>query len=478
MVTDLPGEIMSALQSSLSQFGVVVPNMPSGIMGAGAPTTPALGGLTAPAATPGLTAPGLTGPGLTAPGLTTPGLTAPGLTAPTAAGLTDPSLANPALTPGTAPLLPPTTPTNPAIPGLTTPPAGLTPAGLTTPGLTGEYRTGVNPALTSPLGAANRPDRGTWRGSDRRAGRRGSLRQLPAPGRRSVTGPGRPGRPVVRRPGQRRRRRTDVLAVQRGKSDGRQPGDRPAQGHPGALDHAGDQGRCPGGCGGRGPGTATATDPLGQPAKRHRRGGELCDAVAVGGVSRWCVETLVTPDSYVTSARGVPPSSAVVAVHRVLATAVLLPWAIGGVPGGRPENSPAKADDTTMSAAAAGRRRRRPDDPGGQPGHAVLPGGVDGGGRGHHRTGARTEARRQLGSVVSVLFPRVHGPRRQRPSPWHRTGVRGSHHRGADCDQPPRRRARRAGRPADRAGRQSRPRLPARDRRATVRARPCKTRPC
>ena len=73
MVTDLPGEIMSALQSSLSQFGVVVPNMPSGIMGAGAPTTPALGGLTAPAATPGLTAPGLTGPGLTAPGLTRAG---------------------------------------------------------------------------------------------------------------------------------------------------------------------------------------------------------------------------------------------------------------------------------------------------------------------------------------------------------------------------------------------------------------------
>ena len=148
MVTDLPGEIMSALQSSLSQFGVVVPNMPSGIMGAGAPTTPALGGLTAPATTPGLTAPGLTGPGLTAP---------------TAAGLTDPSLANPALTPGTAPGLPPTTPTNPAIPGLTTPPAGLTtpgltPAGLTTPGLTPgglTAPTGVNPALTSPLGAAN-----------------------------------------------------------------------------------------------------------------------------------------------------------------------------------------------------------------------------------------------------------------------------------------------------------------------------------
>ena len=46
MVTDLPGEIMSALQSSLSQFGIVVPNMsehhrPS--------TTPASSALTRPA---------------------------------------------------------------------------------------------------------------------------------------------------------------------------------------------------------------------------------------------------------------------------------------------------------------------------------------------------------------------------------------------------------------------------------------------
>jgi len=169
MVTDLPGEIMSALQSSLSQFGVVVPNVPSGIMGpASTPTTPALspGGLTAPATTPGLTA-----------------TTAPGLTAPTAAGLTDPSLANPALTPGTLPGLPPTTPTTPTtptIPGLTTPPAGLTtpgltPAGLTAPGLTAPgltpttgltapgltpatgltAPTGVNPALTNPLAAAS-----------------------------------------------------------------------------------------------------------------------------------------------------------------------------------------------------------------------------------------------------------------------------------------------------------------------------------
>jgi uncharacterized protein with LGFP repeats len=43
-----------------------------------------------------------------------------------------------------------------------------------------------------------------------------------------------------------------------------------------------------------------------------------------------------------------PPTSLLFTA--VLATAVLLPWAIGGVPGGHPENSPAKADDTTMSA--------------------------------------------------------------------------------------------------------------------------------
>ncbi len=152
MVTDLPGEIMSALQSSLSQFGVVVPNVPSGILGsAGTPAAPAL--------TPGLTGPGLTGPGLTAPGLTGPGLTAPGLTPPGSV-LTDPALANPALTPGAAPGLPPTTPITPITPntpGLTTPglttPGLTTPAtGLTAPGLTAP--TGVNPALTSPLAGA------------------------------------------------------------------------------------------------------------------------------------------------------------------------------------------------------------------------------------------------------------------------------------------------------------------------------------
>jgi GLTT repeat (6 copies) len=141
LVTDLPGEIMSALQSSLSQFGVVVPNLPSGLTGSpstpsalttpGSLTTP---GLTAPPATaampgtatmPGTAAtPGVPDPASTTPGLTTPGLTTPGLTAP---GLTDQALSNPALTNPTAP--------------------GAAPAGLTTPPV------GTNPALTSPTGA-------------------------------------------------------------------------------------------------------------------------------------------------------------------------------------------------------------------------------------------------------------------------------------------------------------------------------------
>jgi hypothetical protein len=142
MVTDLPGEIMSALQSSLSQFGVVVPNIPSGITGA--------------AAAPGLTGtPGLTAPGLTAPTTGLPGTTgaAPALLDPSGA-LTDPALANPGLT-NPAATIPGTIPGAPAAPGLTTPtipgaPAvpGLTAApGLTTP------PTGLNPALTSPTGA-------------------------------------------------------------------------------------------------------------------------------------------------------------------------------------------------------------------------------------------------------------------------------------------------------------------------------------
>ncbi len=148
LVTDLPNELLGALSQGLSQFGVNLPPLPTGLLtGSGAPastlTSPGLAstGLTAPGLTaPGLTAPGLTTPGLTTPGLTTPGLTTPGLTTPglTTPGLTTPGLTTPGLT----------------TPGLTTP--GLTTPGLTTPalgdaGLTNPALT--NPALTSPTGA-------------------------------------------------------------------------------------------------------------------------------------------------------------------------------------------------------------------------------------------------------------------------------------------------------------------------------------
>lgn len=140
-ITDLPGELITALSQGLSQFGINLPPMPTGLLtgtGASAPTTltsPGLGtgglmpGLSA---APSLTDPTLANPALTTPGLTTPGLTTPGLTAP---GLTTPSLTDPAL----------------ASPGLTTP--SLTDPGLTTPGLTTPGLT-TPPALTDPaLGA-------------------------------------------------------------------------------------------------------------------------------------------------------------------------------------------------------------------------------------------------------------------------------------------------------------------------------------
>ena len=144
-ITDLPGELMTALSQGLSQFGINLPPMPTGLLTG---TSPA----------PTTVMPGLGGTGLTTPGLTSPGLTSPGLTAPT---LTDPGLANPALTnPGLAgPTGVTPTLTDPALtaPGLTAP-GGLTTPGvapsltdpaLTTPGLS------TPPALTDPvLGAA------------------------------------------------------------------------------------------------------------------------------------------------------------------------------------------------------------------------------------------------------------------------------------------------------------------------------------
>ena len=161
LVTDLPNELLGALSQGLSQFGINLPPMPTGLLtGSGAPaaTTLTSPGLTSPGLTsPGLTAPGLTAPGLTAPGLTAPGLTTPGLTAP---GLTTPGLTTPGLTtPGlTTPGLTAPGATTPGLttPGLTVPPVAatgpsLTDASLTNPALSNPALT--NPALTSPAGA-------------------------------------------------------------------------------------------------------------------------------------------------------------------------------------------------------------------------------------------------------------------------------------------------------------------------------------
>ena len=88
VVTDLPNEILSALQQGLSQFGINLPPLPTGLSPAGAQPVQ-----TGPLS-PGLTAPGLTTPALTTPGLTTPGLTTPGLTTPQIG--VDPLLTSPA----------------------------------------------------------------------------------------------------------------------------------------------------------------------------------------------------------------------------------------------------------------------------------------------------------------------------------------------------------------------------------------------
>ena len=100
VVTDLPNEIISALQAGLSQFGINLPPLPTGLSPAGAQPVqsgPLLPGLTSPSlTTPSLTTPSLTSPGLTTPSLTTPGLT-PALTSP---GLTAPQVGlDPALSP-------------------------------------------------------------------------------------------------------------------------------------------------------------------------------------------------------------------------------------------------------------------------------------------------------------------------------------------------------------------------------------------
>ena len=88
VVTDLPNEILSALQQGLSQFGINLPPLPTGLSPAGAQPVQ-----TGPLS-PGLTTPALTTPGLTTPALTTPGLTTPGLTTPQIG--VDPLLTSPA----------------------------------------------------------------------------------------------------------------------------------------------------------------------------------------------------------------------------------------------------------------------------------------------------------------------------------------------------------------------------------------------
>jgi len=166
-ITDLPGELMNALSQGLSQFGINLPPMPTGLLTGTSPApttvTPGLGtpGLTAPAlTTPGLTAPTLTDPGLANPALTNPGLTSPTGVTPT---LTDPALASPDLTaPGglTTPGVTPTL-TDPAVtvPGLSTPPAltdptlGAAPISTSALPVTGEIPISAPVGLDPALGA-------------------------------------------------------------------------------------------------------------------------------------------------------------------------------------------------------------------------------------------------------------------------------------------------------------------------------------
>ncbi|MFN8068201.1 MAG: hypothetical protein U0R77_05275 [Mycolicibacterium insubricum] len=148
LVTDLPNELLSALSSGLSQFGINLPPLPTGLSPSGAQPITGLGttGLTSP----GLGTTGLTSPGLTSPSLTDPALASPGLTTPGTTGLTTPGLTTPSTTGLTTPGL-----TEPSAAGLTSPATtGLT--DVANPALT---PVGTSPltsnALTSPLGTGN-----------------------------------------------------------------------------------------------------------------------------------------------------------------------------------------------------------------------------------------------------------------------------------------------------------------------------------
>ncbi|HEX5144902.1 MAG TPA: hypothetical protein VFW21_13635 [Mycobacterium sp.] len=162
VVTDLPNELMSALSQGLSQFGINLPPLPTGLSPAGAqpvsagPTlatpglgtglTPGLGGTSlTPSAAPALTTPG-TAPSLTDPALANPGLTSPGLTTPAVTGAT-PGLATP--------------PAGVPNPALTAPAAAANPA-LTAPGATPGLGLPATAPITSPTGLGADPLAGTY----------------------------------------------------------------------------------------------------------------------------------------------------------------------------------------------------------------------------------------------------------------------------------------------------------------------------
>jgi hypothetical protein len=145
MITDLPNELLSALSQGLSQFGINVPPMPTGLLtgsGSSTPatmTTPGLG--MSPMTTPGLGLPPATTPSLGTSPLTTPGLGVPSVPAT----LPPDALTNPALTPAL------TSPTGIPPLGAVPPAPSLTPPGLTTP------PAAVDPALT-PISTTGLPN--------------------------------------------------------------------------------------------------------------------------------------------------------------------------------------------------------------------------------------------------------------------------------------------------------------------------------
>ena len=130
-----------------------------------------------------------------------------------------------------------------------------------------------------------------------------------------------------------------------------------------------------------------------------------------------------------------PPSLLFTAI---VATAVLLPWAVNGVPGDRPGSSPATAGDTALAqqpltGLGAGETIREvsQDD-------AVLAGGAHRGGPA--ATTARVRAKKPDGSWGPWYHRRDlegDGPDGPRPGSRHRAGVRRPHHHGADLGHPP-----------------------------------------